>query len=223
MCAYGANCRMTGRILYLAFPTSRLYHTFASVWCLDLQIAKVLKKSRNLFACSPAPSITQVAQCFLRSSQLAEVPLGRPPLTTLPSMIDLLLPSALHYQPVMAFCRRARRGHKYVFGSSGTSCKSSLPIQWKTSEIDIGVVEVAVWLSRPTLSSLKSCSAGNPNAFYNDSTLFFLYNDLAFGFSGTLIQIFWFSYFLRRSQLAEIISSQQMNINLDWGSKITSN
>ena len=66
-------------------------------------------------------------------------------------------------------------------------------------------------------SSLKSCPAGNPNAFYNDSTLFFLYNDLAFGFSGTLIQIFWFSYFLRRSQLAEIISSQQMNINLDWG------
>ena len=73
-----------------------------------------------------------------------------------------------------------------------------------------------VWLKN-TLSSLKSCSSGNPNAFYNDSTLFFLYNDLAFGFSGTLIQIFWFSYFLRRRQLAEIISSQQMNINLDWG------
>ena len=73
-----------------------------------------------------------------------------------------------------------------------------------------------VWLKN-TLSSLKSCSFGNPNAFYNDSTLFFLYNDLAFGFSGTLIQIFWFSYFLRRRQLAEIISSQQMNINLDWG------
>ena len=70
---------------------------------------------------------------------------------------------------------------------------------------------------KSTLSSLKSLSAGNPNAFCNDSTLFFLYNDLAFGFSGTLIQIFWFSYFLRRSQLAEIISSQQMNINLDWG------
>ena len=72
------------------------------------------------------------------------------------------------------------------------------------------------WVKR-ILSSLKSWNAGNPNAFYNDSTLFFLYNDLAFGFSGTLIQIFWFSYFLRRSQLAEIISSQQMNINLDWG------
>ena len=88
---------------------------------------------------------------------------------------------------------------------------------WKSEKARLkNLVWPLVWLKN-TLSFLKSCSSGNPNAFYNDSTLFFLYNDLAFGFSGTLIQIFWFSYFLRRRQLAEIISSQQMNINLDWG------
>ena len=82
-------------------------------------------------------SPSQLAEVSLRLPPLTIVlPFPCPPLTTLPSMIDLLLPSALHYQPVMAFCRRERERErsqicfrKWLFSAQ----LSSLPMQdeWK--------------------------------------------------------------------------------------------
>ena len=82
--------------------------SFPSIICLLLGSSNLLLlkiKTKNLATSLAPPPFPKLLNVFSITISLA-VPLCLPPLTTLPSMIDLLLPSALHYQLVMAFCRR---------------------------------------------------------------------------------------------------------------------